>query len=416
MESLAFMTEEQVRRVQDEFGTPVFLYDEATLDRRGREVLAFPNAFGLTARYAMKASPNAALLRVFHSLGLHIDASSGYEAERALRAGIPADHIQITAQELPGNLEALIRKGCLFNACSLRQIDAYGALFPGAELSVRMNPGLGSGHNNRTNVGGPSSSFGIWHEHLDEVFAAVSRHKLRLTGMHTHIGSGSDPEVWLHCASLSLAIAARMPEVTRLSLGGGYKIARMSHEIGADLHEIGARILPAFERFARENGRKLHLEIEPGTYLVANAGALVCTAMDIVDTGAGGHTFIKVDGGMTENLRPSLYGAQHPIVTVPRTPGNGETMEYLVVGHCCESGDILTPEPGNPEGLGPRTLTKIGIGDAVVLEACGAYCAGMASKNYNTFPECAEVLLQKDGSFRLIRKRQTLDQIIQNEV
>ena len=127
-------------------------------------------------------------------------------------------------------------------------------------MSFRCFAHIGSGHNNRTNVGGPSSSFGIWHEYLDEVFAAVSRHKLRLTGMHTHIGSGSDPEVWLHCASLSLAIAARMPEVTRLSLGGGYKIARMSHEKGADLHEIGARILPAFERFARENGRWFYVD------------------------------------------------------------------------------------------------------------------------------------------------------------
>ncbi|MBW7863851.1 MAG: diaminopimelate decarboxylase [Candidatus Hydrogenedentes bacterium] len=416
MEQLAFLTGEQVRRVQEEFGTPVFVYDRASLTRRASEVSAFPNAFGLTARYAMKACPNAAVLRVFHEAGLQIDASSGYEAERALRAGIPPEHIQITAQELPKNLVDLVEKGCLFNACSLNQIGAFGFLFPGRELSIRMNPGLGSGHSNRTNVGGPSASFGIWHEHLDEAVAVAACHGLRVTGMHTHIGSGSDPEVWVRCAGLSLAIAARLPEVVRLSLGGGYKCARMSYEQSADLQEIGRRILPAFEAFARDHGRKLHLEIEPGTYLVVNAGALVCTVMDIVDTGAAGHSFIKVDGGMTENLRPSLYGAQHPLIVVPREAEARDAADYLVVGHCCESGDILTPEAGNPEGLGPRTMTRAAVGDALVMEGAGAYCSGMASKNYNSFPECAEVMLESDGSFRLIRRRQTLDQILQNEV
>ena len=417
MESLAFLTEDQVRRIQAEFGTPVFVYDERTLTRRAREVLAFPNAFGLTARFAMKSLPNAAVLRLFHGLGLNIDASSGYEAERALRAGIPAEHIQITAQELPKDLDGLVRRGCLFNACSIGQLECYGLLFPNTEVSIRVNPGLGSGHSNRTNVGGPSASFGIWHEHLGEALAVAERHGLRVTGMHTHIGSGSDPEMWVHCAGMSLAIAAGLPDVVRLSLGGGYKIARMSHEKEANLQDIGGRMAAEFETFAAKYGRKLHLEVEPGTYLVANAGALLCTIIDVVDTGASGNVFIKVDGGMTENARPSLYGAQHPIVVVPKAAGTArDEGDYLVVGHCCESGDIFTPEADNPEGLKPRRLVRPEPGDALVMEACGAYCASMSTKNYNSFPECAEVMLQADGEPRLIRRRQTLDQVLQNEV
>ena len=166
MEKLTFLTEEDVRRVRREFGTPVFVYDRASLEARGREVLAFPNAFGLTARYAMKACPNASVLRVFHELGLHIDASSGYEAARAMRAGIPAAHIQITAQELPDDLEALVRAGCLFNACSIRQLEVYGRLFPDTEVSVRINPGLGSGATNRPRLCGSwrvsASGTGTW--------------------------------------------------------------------------------------------------------------------------------------------------------------------------------------------------------------------------------------------------------------
>ena len=416
MESLVFLREEQVREVQRVFGTPVFVYSEEMLEQRAREMLAFPNAFGLTVRYAMKALPTAAIIRFFDGLGLHIDASSGYEAERALYAGVAPEKIQITAQELPENLDELVRRGVRFNACSLRQLEQYGKLFPGTELSVRINPGLGSGHSNRTNVGGPSSSFGIWHESLDQVFDTASQYGLRLTRMHTHIGSGSDPEVWVHCAKLSLAIAARMPEVMTLSLGGGYKVARMADEKTADLLDIGGRIAPEFERFAREHGRKLHLEVEPGTYLTANAGAIVCTVTDVVETGANGYQFIKTDSGMTETLRPAMYGALHPIVLVPAMNEPRGRAEYVVSGHCCESGDILTPERGNPEGLLVRTLTEARAGDAVVIEGSGAYCAGQCAKNYNSFPEAAEVFLGKSGMMRLIRRRQTLDQVIQNEV
>jgi diaminopimelate decarboxylase len=416
MESLAFLSEEEVRTVREQFGTPVFVYDEAMLEQRAREMLRFPNAFGLTVRYAMKALPNAAILRIFERLGLEIDASSGYEAERALRAGVPPARIQITAQEMPHNLVGLVRRGVRFNACSLRQLRAYGEQFPNTEVSVRINPGLGSGHSNRTNVGGPSASFGIWHAYLPEILEAAETFRLRVVRMHTHIGSGSDPETWVRCAKLSLGIAARLPQVERLCLGGGFKVARMAYEQSADLQAIGAHMVPEFEAFAAAHGRKLHLEVEPGTYLAANAGALVASVADCVDTGASGYRFIKIDSGMTEVLRPSIYGAQHPIVVVPACAEARGAQEYLVAGHCCESGDVLTPEPGNPEGLLPRTLTEAKAGDLLVVEGAGAYCAGMASKNYNSFPECAEVLRTRTGELRLIRRRQTLEQMIANEI
>lgn len=411
-----FMTEDQVRYVQQTFGTPVFVYDQRTLEAQARLALALPNAFGLTVRYAMKALPNRAVIRLFTDLGLHIDASSGFEAHRALQAGVPAERIQITAQEMPRDLAALVDTGVRFNACSAHQLRAYGEQYPGTEVSVRINPGLGSGHSNRTNVGGPSASFGIWHEYLDRVFAIQREYGLRITRMHTHIGSGADPEMWNHCAGLSLEIAARLPDVTTLSLGGGFKVARMEYEVSADLQAIGRRIVEDFQAFEAQYGRALHLEIEPGTFLVANAGALVCSVIDVVDTGAQGYAFIKIDSGMTELLRPSLYGAQHPIAVV-RSEEAGEVpcREYLVAGHCCESGDVLTPEPGNPEGLKTRMLAEARAGDALVIGGAGAYAAGMSSKNYNSFPEAPEVLLRTDGSFVLIRKRQTLEQMLANE-
>ncbi len=416
MEQFAFLTLEQVQRIQREFGTPVFVYDERTLKRQTSAVLGFPNAYGLTARYAMKACPTAAIIQVLHQAGLQIDASSGFEAQRAMLAGVPPGHIQLTAQQLPENLEELLQKGVRFTACSIHQLRAYGALRPGSEACIRVNPGLGSGHSNRTNVGGPSSSFGIWHAHLDQVLAVAQEYGLRLTRMHTHIGSGGDPKVWEYCARLSLEIASRLPDVTALSLGGGFKVGRMEGESSADLEAIGKAILPDFEDFAHNHGRKLYIEIEPGTFLAANAAALVCTIIDVVDTGDGGYAFLKVDSGMTELTRPALYGAQHPIAVAPVMPGARGAKSYLVAGHCCESGDVLTPEPGNPEGLLPRKLAEARIGDLLVVGGAGAYCSAMSTKNYNSFPEAAEVLLREDGGMRLIRKRQSLPQIIANEL
>ena len=416
MEQLSWLGAEQVRVIRNEFATPTFVYDQTTLEAQAQKALDFPNAYGLTVRYALKACPSTAVVRILNQMGLHIDASSGYEAHRAMRAGVPAQHIQITAQELPADLVDLVEQGVLLNACSLHQLRQYGQHFGGGEVCVRLNPGLGSGHSRRTNVGGPSASFGIWHEYIDQVFDIQRQYELKITRLHSHIGSGSDPQVWQRCARLTLDLAARLPDVHTVNLGGGYKVGRMADEVSTDLQVAGQPIIAEFERFYQEQGRKLRLEIEPGTFFVSQAGALICTITDIVDTGAEGYTFIKIDAGMTEVLRPSLYGAQHPIVVVPAQPEERGSREYLVAGHCCESGDILTPEPDNPEGLKPRLLLEARTGDALCIGGSGAYCAAMAAKNYNSFPEAPEILLDKDGSQHLIRRRQTLEQVLANEV
>lgn len=404
-----------LRDVAGRFGTPCYLYDERTLRDSAAQALESPSAFGLSVRYAMKAAPNAAILNLFAGMGVLTDASSGYEARRALRAGIPARDIQMTTQEMPADFADLVRQGVRFNACSLHQLDAYGQAFPGGEISIRVNPGLGSGHTNRTNTGGPASSFGIWHELLPQVRDILTRHRLNLTNLHSHIGAGTDVKVWVRCADLTLDIARQLPSVKSVSLGGGFKVARMSTEVGTNVPETLGVIKTMFEAFAREDGRKLHLEIEPGTFLVANAGYVISRVVDRAETGAEGYRFLKVDTGMTEVLRPSLYGAQHPIWVLPEHE-RSDREGVLVVGHCCESGDILTPAPGDSEGLLPRDLPRAEVGDLLVIGGAGAYCSGMAAKNYNSFPEAPEVLLTTKGQLQLIRRRQTLEQVLENEV
>ncbi|MGJ3244049.1 MAG: diaminopimelate decarboxylase [Opitutales bacterium] len=415
MESLRFLSSSDAATVRDRFGTPTFVYDAPTLMQQARQALAFPSAFGLTVRFAMKASPNATLLKLFRELGLHIDASSGYEVERAIRAGFAPDQISLSSQELPADIGKLLDRGVKVNACSLNQLTAIARQRPGVAIGLRFNPGKGSGGNDKTNVGGPSSSFGIWHASADRARRIAADADLTVERIHTHIGSGSDPAVWQEVANLSLGLFGQFPDATTLNLGGGYKVGRMSSEGSTDLQAIGGPVADVFRAFAERTDRQPHLEIEPGTYLVANAASLVATVADVVDTGPDGHTFYKLDTGMTEVLRPSLYGSQHPVVVLPANP-TGETRPAVVVGHCCESGDLITPLPNEPDALGPRTLPVAQPGDLAVVEGVGAYCSAMSAKNYNSFPEAAEVLRCGPGILHLIRKRQTLDQILANEV
>ncbi|HTY80383.1 MAG TPA: diaminopimelate decarboxylase [Candidatus Bathyarchaeia archaeon] len=399
--------------VRERFGTPCYVYDRAALEAAARQALSFPAPHGLTLRYAMKANPSRGILALFRDLGLHVDASSDFEVERALMAGFPAARIQLTSQMPSRRLAEHVRRGVLYNACSLHQLEAFGKVAPGRDVSVRINPGLGSGSTKRTNTGGPASSFGIWHEYLDEVLAVAARHRLRLTRLHTHIGSGTDPEVWKRVARMTLDIVARCPDVAVVNLGGGFKVGRMPEEPSVDLADVGSHVRGELEAFRQRDGRALALEIEPGTFLVANAGVIVATCVDVVDTGREGYLFAKLDAGMPEVTRPSLYGAQHPIDVLA---DGREQAAVVFVGPCCESGDILTPAPGDPEALAPRWVPRPRIDDLVVIGGAGAYCAAMATINYNSYPQAPEVMLEPDGSLRLLRRRQEPEQVWANEV
>ena len=410
-----FLDYTTARMIADDFGTPVYVYDMTTLKANAAAVLAFPNAFGLTARYAMKASPNAAILKIFNEAGLQIDASSGHEVRRAIAAGVPAANISLSTQELPADFAELYELGIEINACSLSQLERFGQACPGQTIGLRFNPGSGSGGNNRTNVGGPASSFGIWHEWIDQVQAIVVQYGLQVIRSHTHIGSGSDPAVWQKISGMSLDLVRQFPDVVALNLGGGYKVARMESEVGTDLQQCGAPVAEMFREFARSTGREIRLEIEPGTYLLANTCAVLSTVQDVVSTGADGYDFLKLNTGMTEILRPSIYGAQHPIYNLQPEVA-GETRNYMIAGHCCESGDILTPAPGDPELLATRALPLCQIGDLCVIDGAGAYCAAMSTKHYNSYPEAAEIMLDEAMQPHVIRRRQQREDIWANEV
>jgi diaminopimelate decarboxylase len=190
-------------------------------------------------------------------------------------------------------------------------------------------------------------------------------------------------------------------------------VGRMPGEPSVDLTDVGVHVRDELLAFRERDGRALRLEIEPGTYLVANAGVVVATCIDVVDTGPDGYLFAKLDTGMTEVTRPSLYGAQHPIQVLA---DGREDAEVVFVGPCCESGDILTPAPGDPQALAPRRVARPRIGDLVLIGGVGAYCAAMSTINYNSYPQAPEIMRERDGSLRLLRRRQRLEQVWENEL
>ena len=370
---------------------PRFEYSRLAIAKRINELNGLSVPFGCTVRYAMKANPHAEILKMMNDEGVHFDASSSFEAEKLLGAGVVGANISLSSQQSAHNLSKLLDAGVLYVATSFKQLETFLATpnRPG-KVGVRINPAMGSGHNNRTNTGGVNSSFGMWYEYGERVRALTTEAGVTIDRLHIHIGSGADPYVWGQVMEQALDIAREYSGVTSLNIGGGYKVHRYGEEIEANMTDIFATFTEKLLSFQKETGRALHLEIEPGTYFIAHAGTLIATVDDIVDTGKFGHTFLRLNTGMNDFLRTTLYGAQHKIEVINN---EAEEVPYIVVGHNCESGDIFTTEKGDPESVEPRMLKRANIGDAVHIYDVGAYCASMRAKGYNSFPDAIEVMV-----------------------
>lgn len=371
--------------------TPRYEYSRKKITERLVEFASLSAPFGLTVRYAMKANPHPEILAMMSAAGIHFDASSSYEAAELLDQGIPGNRISLSSQQSPHDLERLLSADVLFVATSLKQLHVFlEANNRPDTVGVRINPPVGHGHNKRTTTGGVSASFGIWHEYAEEAIALAQSKNVRIDRLHIHIGSGADPKVWGEVMDQALQILTRFPDVTSLDIGGGFKVMRYEGEKEADLSSIMEVFSQKLILFKEQSGRSIALEIEPGTYAIAHAGTLVASVDDIVDTGTDGYTFLRLNTGMNDFLRSALYGARHRIEVMNDSP----TMkDYVVVGHNCESGDIFTPAPGNPEEIEVRNLRTAAIGDEVRISDVGAYCASMRAKGYNSFPDAIEMMV-----------------------
>jgi len=392
------------KKLKDE--TPAFVYFESEIKDAIQRLKSYQAPFGLTVRFAMKANPNLSLLRLFDLHNVWIDASTPNECYRAIAAGISAEHILLTSQESPDSktLKELVQKGVEYNACSLRQLENYGKLFPGTELSVRFNAGRGSSYKCETATGGKGSSFGIYGNRA-KIKSILEKYNLTLKRVHIHIGSEAYKEAQQESMIDAIEILKEFPTAYVLNMGGGFKIARMPDEDETDIVDLSEPGSELLENFCKKSGRNIKLEIEPGTALIANAGYIVTKITDLVNTGedVDSMNFIKVDSGMTMNTRIAMHAGQHPIYHIPSEARQGERqsqreclevediassvekkVDCAVVGECCESSDILACMPGEPHKMREIEFNNPQVDDLLVVGGTGAYCAGMSITNYNS--------------------------------
>jgi len=420
-----------VPEIAQKWGTPLYLHDQEFIENSCEQLLKMPNPFGLHVRYAMKANSDRTVLRVVTNKGLDLDCSSLDEAARAHIAGVPYTRMMLTTQEVPNGderkeLEEMIRSGLKYNVCSLTQfrLIADFARETGIELSIRVHPGAAGGGESQTrDTGSEYSCFGVHLNDVPTVKALADEMGLRFTQVHVHIGSGGDPEKWRENIDRELGFVRDLfPDAVRVSFGGGLKVARMQGEKQADILALGAYAAQRLREFKEATGRELVMEIEPGTFVVANSGHIITRIIDKKLTNE--MNFLIVDGGMELLTRPLLYGSEHPITIVRQDgtllsseydniPASG-TKPFGIVGRCCESGDSVRLDgDGN---IVPVMIAEPEIGDYVVIGGTGAYSESMSPENYNSHRKPAAVMRTRRSEFVLIRKKQTLQQIFQNEL
>jgi diaminopimelate decarboxylase len=400
-----------VQKLADEFGTPAFIYDAAQIVERINDLKAFD-----VIRYAQKACSNLAILDLIRRNGVLVDAVSAGEIGRALAAGYPTQGnpppIVYTADIFDSeSLELVLKYGLHVNCGSPDMIDQIGERAPGSHITLRLNPGFGHGHSQKTNTGGEQSKHGIWHEQLADCLRRADHHGLGISGLHMHIGSGTDMEhLGQVCGALEKSAREVGRSLTAISAGGGLPVPYREGQSYGDLDAYFKLWDTTRRRLEDAFGHKLRLEIEPGRYLVAESGYLVTRICAIKQMGQ--NTFYLVDAGFNNLARPILYGAYHPMSIVP-SDGTARKMRDVVVGGpLCESGDIFTQEEGGY--VSTRSLPAAAVGELLVIERAGAYGFVMGS-NYNSKPLAAEVLID-GGHAHLVRRRQTFEDIVAGEM
>ena len=400
----------RLNQLATEFGTPLWLYDAAVIRSRIAALRAFDHI-----RFAQKACSNTHILRLMREEGVVVDAVSPGEIARALAVGFSSkggkNEIVFTADlATEETLDLVVREEIPMNAGSIDMLRQLGSRAPGHRVWLRINPGFGHSHSNKTNTGGEHSKHGIWHTDLPAALAVIAETGLKLVGLHMHIGSGVDySHLQQVCGAMVDLVKAAGQDIEAISAGGGLSIPYREDDAQIDTAHYFGLWDAARKEVEAHLGHPVTLEIEPGRYLVAESGLLLSEVRATKDVGS--NHFVLVDAGFTELVRPSMYGSYHAISVIPRDGSNVSLRplrDSVVAGPLCESGDVFTQGEGGV--VETRRLPTAQVGDLLVLHDTGAYGAAMSS-NYNSRPLIAEVLLEGEGA-RLIRRRQTMDELL----
>ena len=386
-----------------EFDTPLYVYDTAKMETQYKRLSKAFKGSKHKINYACKALSNINVLRFFKSLGSGLDTVSIQEVQLGLKAGFAPHDIIYTPNGVSfDEIKKAVEFGVRINIDNLSILEQFGAKYGNTyPVCIRLNPHIMAGGNIKISTGHIDSKFGISIHQTRHLERLVKSLNINVEGVHMHTGSDIlDVDTFLKGAELLLDVALDFPDLQYIDFGSGFKVAYKPNDISTDVEELGKKMTKMFNEFCKEYGRELEIEFEPGKFLVSESGYFFCKVNVVKQTTAT--VFAGVDTGMNHLIRPMFYDSYHHIENVSNP--TGRTRVYTVVGYICETDTFASD----------RQITEITEGDILCFRNAGAYCFTMAN-NYNSRYKPAEVLIHK-GKAHLITKRQTLEDVLRNQV
>jgi diaminopimelate decarboxylase len=396
------------QQLVSKYGSPLYVYNETILRERCQEMTNLVSGLDFQVNYSCKANSSLQLLKIIHQAGLAADAMSPGEIFVLSEAGFsPAEIFYVGNNVSAAEMLYAIERQITMSVDSISQLRLFGRINPGGKVALRFNPGVGVGHHQKVITAGKTTKFGITKDYLPEIKRLVREYNLRVVGINQHLGSlFLESEIYLEGVKRLLEIALNFEELEFIDFGGGMGIPYRKQEgqPRLNLKELGLKLQTILSEWNLLNNKNLRFKIEPGRYIVAECGVLLGTVHAIKEN--YGTTYIGTDLGFNVLSRPVLYNSEHEIEIYGQehSPAKDEWQVVSVVGNICESGDILAAE---------RNLPSIEEGDIMGVMDAGAYGLAMSS-NYNNRLRPAEVLIQTDGTARLIRRRDSLEDLVRN--
>ena len=397
------MTNQDLLTAVDRFDSPLYVYDaDMIASQYKRLTAAFKQVDKLKIHYAVKASNNLSILKLINSLGAGLDTVSVQEVLLGLEAGVDPKDIIYTPNGVSfEEIEQVAGMGVQINIDNLAILEQFGTAHPKVPVCIRINPHVMAGGNTNISVGHIDSKFGISIHQLPHILRIVENTGMHINGIHMHTGSDIlDVEVFLYASEILFETAKHFKTLDFIDFGSGFKVPYKAGDIETNVEEFGEKLSQRFNEFQAEYGRPLTLAFEPGKFLVSQAGQFLVRVNAIKQTTST--VFAQVDSGFNHLIRPMLYGAQHQIRNISNPEGTERF--YSVVGYICETDTFANN----------RRIAEISEGDILSFSNAGAYCFTMAS-NYNSRYRPAEALFI-DGDWKLIRKRETFEDLIRNQL
>lgn len=406
-DSLNFYGKETPQGLMEKFGSPLYVYNEAVLRERCRDLVGVCKTKGLHINYSAKANANPHLLKIIKEEGCLVDAMSPGELYLDLKAGYKPDEILYVCNNVsPEEMKNALEKGVLVSVDSLMQVEQLCRLNKGGKIMVRFNPGIGAGHSAKVVTGGKETKFGVDPEKLPQLLEILDRYDVTLAGINHHIGSlFMEGESYIEAAKVLLDLALKLPCLEKLEIidfGGGFGIPYHKYENQArfDLEKFSRLLNETLSDWAKAHSYHGKFYLEPGRYIAAECGVVLGTVYNTKTNGT--KPYVGTDLGFNVLARPMLYDSFHDVeIYRSSDQENIEEFEQTIVGNICESGDIIAKN---------RVLPVLREGDIVAMLDAGAYGFSMSS-NYTQRLRPAEVLIQKDGYAKCIRRRDTFEDI-----